>query len=116
MPGHYILQYYQTATARLYMVIGTQQYVHADNRHNRWDVVDVPFQGSSVTIAQGGANNSTAAVRVIMEWCYKETNPYWTLVDFKRKMRVGESYVNLRYVAALLLHNLTNCFYPNTVS
>jgi len=55
-------------------------------------------------------------VRVTVEWMFKEVKLHWTTVDYKRKMQIGESGVGALYVAAMLLANLRNCVYPNTVS
>jgi len=37
-------------------------------------------------------------------------------MDFKRKPRIKESPVGELYIAGMLLTNLSNCVYPNTVS
>lgn len=95
---------------------GEQYYIHADSGYNRRDVIDVPFQGANICPAARAANESTARARVTVEWCYKEIKLYWTTVDFKRKLRVGESSVGSLYIASMLLHNIRSCIQPNTIS
>ena len=95
---------------------GCQYYVHGDSGYNRRDVVDVPFQGAHLSGAQLAANRTTSSVRVTVEWSYKDVKLYWTVVDYKRKMRAGESAVGLLYIGAMLMHNIRNCLYPGTVS
>lgn len=97
-------------------VNGVQHYVHADSGYNRRRTVDVPFQGADLTAEAVAANNSTAKVRVTVEWSYQEVKLYWSTTDFKRKLRVGEGGVGLMYIGAMILHNIRNCLYPNPVS
>lgn len=95
---------------------GIQYFIHGDSGYSARAYLDVPFSGSNLTPAQKSANCATAAVRVTVEWMYKEVKLYWSTVDFKRKMRIGEAPVGLLYIAAMLLTNFRNCIYPNTVS
>lgn len=106
----------ETQLENVCFVNGVQFYVHADSGYNRRTVIDVPFQGAHLTRAQKKANTATASVRVTVEWAYKEVKLYWTTVDFKRKLRVGEVAVGMMYMGAILLHNIRNCLYPNTIS
>lgn len=95
---------------------GVQYYIHGDSGYNRRITVDVPFQGANLPVAMRAANEATAAVRVTVEWTYMEVKLYWTTVDFKRKLRVGEAAVGLVYIGAILLHNIRGCMYRNQVS
>lgn len=94
-----------------------QYYIHGDSGYNRRCYLDVPFCGANITPAQRAANRSTSAVRVTVEWMYKEIKLYWTTTDFKRKMRTRENAVALLYLASMLLTNVRTCLYhENTVS
>lgn len=95
---------------------GVQYFIHGDSGYNERAFLDIPFSGAHLTPVQKAANKETATVRVTVEWMYKEVKLYWTTVDFKRKMRIGEAPVGLLYVSAMLLTNFRNCLYPNTVS
>lgn len=95
---------------------GVQYFIHGDSGYNERVFMDVPFSSANLTPAQRAANMSTASVRVTVEWMYKEVKLYWSTVDFKRKMRIGEGPVGLLYIAAMMLTNFRNCIYPNSVS
>ena len=76
----------------------------------------VPFSGSNICEARSALNKAMAKSRVTVELFFREVKRYWTLVDFKRKMRVRESAVGAMYIAAVILTNVRNCCYPNTIS
>eukprot|EP00171_Calliarthron_tuberculosum_P005862 IDg5862t1 len=76
--------------------------------------VEDKLEGSNLSAGQRAFNIAISKVRVTEEWIFKEVKLYWMLVDFKRKMRIGESSSGSLYIAAMLLTNMRNCLYPNT--
>ncbi len=65
--------------------------------------MDAPFQGSSLTPEESAFNKSMSSARISVEWMFKEVKLYWSHVDFKSKMRVGQS-------ALLMIMRLTEPF------
>ena len=98
------------------LVDGKQYCIYGDSGYNRRIFLEVPFQGSSLSSAQKAFNAGMSSVRVTVEWMFKEIKIYWSSVDFKRKLRVRQSPVGLLYLSAMLLTNIRNCCYPNTIS
>jgi len=56
-------------------------------------------------------NTNMAAVRVSVEWGYKEVKQVFTSLDYKRKLKVREGPVGLMYRCAVFLWNVRVCFY-----
>lgn len=98
------------------VVDGVQYYVNGNSRNNRRVTVVVPLQGSKLTAAMRTANEAMAKARVTVKWSDKEVKLFGTTVYFKWKMRVREAIVGSVYIAAMLLHNMRGCLYPNQVS
>lgn len=98
------------------MVNGVQYCIYGDSGYNRRVFMEVPFDGSNLTAGQRAFNEAMSTVRVTVEWIFKEIKLYWASVDFKRKLRVEESPAGMLYLGAMLLTNMRNCCYPNTVS
>lgn len=97
-------------------VDGTQCYVHSDSGYNRRRTDDVPFQGANLEASARATNKKKASVRVSVQWAYMELKQYCKTVDFKRKLRIGESSVSVLYRSAILLCNMRSFLYPNAVS
>lgn len=77
--------------------------------------MEVTLQGSNLSEARA-VNKAKSLVPVTVECLFKESKLLQTTVDKKRKMYVGESPVGAFYLATMLLNNMRNCVYPNTVS
>ena len=87
-----------------------------DSGYNeRWYLI-VPFSGTSMNPPQQLFNKSMSSVRITIEWIFKEIKLYYSTVDFKRKLRLGESSVGMLYKAAMLVTNIRNAIYPNQVA
>ena len=95
---------------------GRQFCLYGDSGYNRRIYLDVPFQGSNLIASQTVANVNMSKSRVTVEWIFKEIKLYWTAVDFKRKLRVEQLPAGTLYTGAMLLTNIRNCCYPNSVS
>ncbi|OWZ04245.1 hypothetical protein PHMEG_00023878 [Phytophthora megakarya] len=80
--------------------------IYGDQAYGRTDVFASPFKGSRLTRAQATINASMAEVRTSVEWSYGQVVNYWSAVDFKRKMAVGQVPVEKLYKVAVIL---TNC-------
>lgn len=93
----------------------TQCCVHADGGYNRRSSADVPFRGTDLSHSANAANNSTASVRVTLEWSYQAVKLRCSTKAFKQKLRVGEEGDRLPYLGAVLLHDVRHCFYLNAV-
>jgi nuclease HARBI1 len=55
-------------------------------------------------------NAEMSAVRVAVEWSYKDVKAMWTTQDFKRKLKVRQSSVAVLYILSVLLWNCKVCF------
>ena len=99
------------------LLIGEKQYaLYGDSGYSERPYLEIPFQGSSLTSYEKAYNGAMSKGRVTVEWYFKEVKLYWSTMDYKRKLRTGESPVGALYIAALLLTNIRNCVYPNTIS
>lgn len=97
-------------------VAGVTYCLYGDSGYNWREFMEVPFTGAALNDNQAAFNKAMALARVTVEWMFKEIKQYWTTVDFKRKMKVGEAPVGKMYLCAILLTNFRNCFYPNETS
>ncbi|ETV89967.1 hypothetical protein H310_15194 [Aphanomyces invadans] len=48
-------------------------------------------------------------VRISVEWSFGQVLQYWTIVVFKKKMRIGNSPISKMYKVAVLLTNCVTC-------
>ena len=90
--------------------------IYGDSGYSARYFLYVPFSGSNLSDAQKAFNTTMAKSRVTVEWYFREVKRYWTLLDYRRKLRVKEAAVGSLYLAAILLTNVRNCCYPNTIS
>lgn len=95
---------------------GKQYVIYGDSGYNIRVFMDLPFQSSNLNSAQKAFNMAVSKVRVIVEWMFKEVKLYRTKLGYKRKMRIAESPVGALYLGAMLLTNMFNCVYPNTIA
>jgi hypothetical protein len=71
--------------------------------------LQVGFSPLSATPEQLLYNAEMSAVRVAVEWSYKDVKAMWTTQDFKRKLKVRESPVAVLYIMSALLWNCKVC-------
>jgi len=97
------------------VVDGKKFCLYGDSGSKNRPFLEVPIQRSEITSYQKAFNTAMSKGRVIVEWYFKEVKFYWAAMDYKRKMRTGESPVGALYIAAMLLMltNMRNCVYPN---
>jgi nuclease HARBI1 len=72
--------------------------------------LQVGFSPLSATSEQLLYNAEMSAVRVAVEWSYKDVKEMWTTKGFKRKLKVRESPVAVLYIMSALLWNCKVCF------
>ena len=57
-----------------------------------------------------------SGVRITVVWIFKEVKMQFTVLDYKRKMKLLESLVGLLFLCCMFLTNCRNCVYPNQIS
>ena len=90
--------------------------IYGDSGYSDRIFMEVPLQGSNLSAARRAFNVAMARSRINVEWYFKEVKSHWTSMDFKRKLRVREAAVGSLYIVAVLLTNVRNCVYPNSIS
>jgi len=48
-----------------------------------------------------------------VEWGFKEVKQQFTSLDFKRKLKIFETFVGAQYLSGALFWNMCSCFYGN---
>ena len=97
-------------------VRGKQYCIYGDFGYNQRPFLEVPCKGSNLSAPHRAFNSVMSRGIVTVEWYFKEVKLYWSTMDYKKKMRTGESPVGALYIAAMLLTNFRNCVYPNSIS
>ena len=67
--------------------------------------MQAPFRGNNLTNDQIEWNKSMSAVRVSVEWIFRDIINYFKFTDLKKKLKIGLSAVGKRYLVCGLLHN-----------
>ncbi|ETV93793.1 hypothetical protein H310_12357 [Aphanomyces invadans] len=83
--------------------------VYGDPAYGYPDQLASPFGGARLTDAQRKVNKSMSRVRISVEWSFGQVLQYWPIVDFKKKMRIGNSPISKMYKVAVLLTNCITC-------
>lgn len=84
-------------------VEGTSYCIHGYSGYSpRW-FMEVPFQGGNISPPQAAFNKAMSAVRITVEWIFKEVKIHFATVDFKRKMKRLEAPIGMLYIASMLL-------------
>jgi len=97
-------------------VSGTRYCIYGDSGYNRRWYLEVPFKGTTLTPAQTAFNKAMSSIRISVEWIFKEVKMHFTVVDFKRKMKILESPIGLLFLCCMFLSNCRNCVYHNQIS
>lgn len=71
--------------------------------------MQIAYPRFTATEEQLDYNKAMNAVRIAVEWSYKEVKESFTINDFKRKLRVREAPIGLLYINAVLLRNFKTC-------
>ena len=74
-------------------VDGERYCIYGNSGYNRRWFVEVPYQGSNLTPPHVAFDKEMSAVRITVEWIFKELKLRFTTVEYKRKMKVFEAPV-----------------------
>ena len=77
---------------------GKRFYLFGDSGYNRRWYMEFPFQGSELSEAQRAFNKAMSSVRISVEWIFKEVKMQFTVMDFKRKIKLVESPIGLMFL------------------
>ncbi|KAF0706797.1 hypothetical protein AaE_013942 [Aphanomyces astaci] len=83
--------------------------VYGDPAYGYSNHLASPFGGARLTDAQRVVNKSMSRVRISVEWSFGQVVQYWPIVDYKKKMRIGNSPIAKMYKVAVLLTNCITC-------
>ena len=78
--------------------------------------LQAPFRQVHLTPAQQWFNSSMSALRVSVEWLFKDIINYWKFMDFKKNLKIYLSAVGKMYLTCALLTNARKCLYGNQTS
>lgn len=88
---------------------GRQFYLYGDAAYMLRPWLQVPFERLNATPAQAVYNTRNSAVRVSVEWNYKDLKQMWSRNDFARTLKVHKAHIALMYQASALLLNFKTC-------
>ena len=71
--------------------------------------MQIGFPAIDATLKQKGYNISMNASRIAVEWSYKDLKQNFTVLDFKRKLKVNEAPIGLLSISSILLWNFKTC-------
>jgi hypothetical protein len=78
--------------------------------------LQAPFRNRELTPEMREFNKAMSGVRVSVEWMFGNITKYFSIVDFKRQMKVNLSAIGQLYFVPTLLQNAHTCLYENIVS
>lgn len=88
---------------------GRQFYVYGDAAYMTRPWLQTAFERLGATPSQEAYNKSMSAVRVTVEWNYKDLKQQWSLNDYARSLSVRKAPIALLYQASALLLNFKTC-------
>lgn len=98
------------------VVDGEQYYLYADAAYVLRAWLQIAFAGDNLTDAQAAYNTAMSALRVSVEWAFKDIKQVFSYLDYSRKLKLQEGPVGLLYLVAALLWNLRSCLYGSQTS
>ena len=78
--------------------------------------LQAPFRNADLTEEQQLWNQRMSAVRVSVEWLFRDIKNYFKFLDFKKNLKTQLSAVGEMYLVCTLLKNARNCLYRSTMS
>lgn len=93
------------------LIQGSQYHIYCDPAYLMMPYMQVPFIVIGENAEQKAFSKKMSAVRVSVEWSYKDVKQMWSCNDFARKMKVKESPISLMYIASVILFNFRTCLY-----
>lgn len=98
------------------LLIGEHQYcLYGDRAYMLRPWMQVAYTGT-VTEEQEAYNAAMNALRIVVEWGYKDLKQVFSALDYKRKLKVREWPCGLVYQVAVLLWNVRCCLYGSQAS
>jgi len=97
--------------ARSLVVGGRQFYIYGDPAYVLRPYLQIGFRGSTLTDEEKEFNKQMSAVRVSVEWAFKDIKKYFTHVDTPRKLALKSTPAGLWYYVSTLMWNFRACCY-----
>ena len=91
--------------AECLLVDGRQFYVYGDAAYVLHPWMQTAFNSIALTDEEGEYNTDMSAVRVTVEWNYKDLKQLWNRNDYSRSLKVRQFPVSLLYVGSTVLLN-----------
>ena len=91
------------------LIDGQQFYIYGDAAYILRAWIQIAFDQISVNANQGPCNTAMSAVRVFVEWNYKDLKQMWARNDFSRLLTVRRFPFGLLYTASAVLLNFKTC-------
>lgn len=91
------------------LIDGRQFYLYGDAAYMIRPWLQTAFPRVGATEEQLEYDTGTSAVRVSVEWNYKDVKQMWTINDFSRALKVRKSPIALLYISSALLWNMKIC-------
>ena len=88
---------------------GRQYYLYGDAAYMMRPWMQVAFPRIWATVEQEIYNTRMSAVRVSVEWSYKDLKQLWSQNDYTRALKVRQAPIGLIYKASALLLNFKTC-------
>jgi len=96
---------------RSLLIGGRQFYIYGDPAYVLRAYLQTGFQGSALSQEQKDFNKLMSAVRIAVEWAFKDVKKYFTHVDSPRKLGLRRTPAGLWYHVAVILWNMCTCLY-----
>ena len=61
-------------------------------------------------------NKAISAVRMSVEWIFRDIVNYFKFLDFKKSLKISLSAVGIMYVLCSILRNALTCMYTKSTS
>ena len=75
-----------------------------------------PYRHAQLTPEQSQFNSSMSAVRVAVEWVFRDVVGYFAFLDYKKDLKIGMSPIGKMYIVCALLRNALVCLYGSSTS
>ena len=78
--------------------------------------LQVPYRRAGITPQMELYNKAMSAVRMSVEWLFRDIVNYFKILDFKKNLKLSLSAVGKMYVVCAILRNALTCMYTNSTS
>jgi len=97
------------------VIDGVQYSIYGEKSYTLRLWMQVAYTGE-LTVEQEEYNAAMNALRIVMEWGYKELKQVFASLDYKRKLKLRERLCGLVYQTGVLLWNVRCCLYGSQTS